>query len=116
MIYPRQPSNQEYCIPGFWKLLSFFFEPDRFQQWRREIFPDPTDPEKGADGPQNMIYLSKSAHDLWARGAFALRPISQSDDLKELTIQFYWQPRPPHRPIAASILLTSWNAPFPLKI
>lgn len=27
---------------------------------------------------------------------FALRPISMSDDCKELAVQFYWQPRPSH--------------------
>ncbi|KAN0075175.1 hypothetical protein V8E54_007786 [Elaphomyces granulatus] len=63
----------------------------RLQQWRREIFPDLTDPEKGVGGPRNMICPSNSAHNLWARGYFALRP-----DLKALTVQFYWQPRPSH--------------------
>ncbi|OJD11832.1 hypothetical protein AJ78_07474 [Emergomyces pasteurianus Ep9510] len=84
------------AVPPFWKLLPFFFEPDRLNRWRAEIFKDPSNPTQPADGIQNMICLSSFAHDLWGRGQFALRPVSLSDDCKELTVQFYWQPKPPH--------------------
>ncbi|QSS50626.1 hypothetical protein I7I53_11384 [Histoplasma capsulatum var. duboisii H88] len=84
------------AIPPFWKLLRFFFEPDRLNRWRAEIFKDPSNPTQTADGCQNMICLDPTAHEMWSRGQFALRPVSMSDDCKELTVQFYWQPKPPH--------------------
>jgi hypothetical protein len=91
-MHDRPETAEQPASPVFGGyLLTFFFERDRLQQWRREIFPDLTDPEKGVGGPRNMICPSNSAYNLWARGYFALRP-----DLKALTVQFYWQPRPSH--------------------
>ncbi|EEH04553.1 conserved hypothetical protein [Histoplasma capsulatum G186AR] len=84
------------AVPPFWKLLHFFFEPDRLNRWRAEIFKDPSNPTQTADGCHNMICLSPIAHEMWSRGQFALRPVSMSDDCKELTVKFYWQPKPPH--------------------
>jgi hypothetical protein len=96
MIVPKPPTNLESSIPPFWKLLDCFFEPDRLNRWRSQIFKDPSDPTKATDGCHNLICLSPDAHALWARGMFALRPISLSNDRKELLVQFYWQPRPSH--------------------
>ncbi|EQL36179.1 hypothetical protein BDFG_02159 [Blastomyces dermatitidis ATCC 26199] len=96
MINRRPPTNLDASIPSFWKLLDFFFESDRLNRWRAEIFKDPSNPSKASDGCHNMICLSPTAHSLWTRGMFALRPISISDDHKELAVQFYWQPRPSH--------------------
>ncbi|KAK9311769.1 hypothetical protein V1524DRAFT_473140 [Lipomyces starkeyi] len=39
----------------------------------------------------NLITLSRTAHDMWARGAFALKPISVSNDNMTLKVQFFWQ-------------------------
>jgi hypothetical protein len=96
MINRRPPTNLYASIPSFWKLLDFFFEPDRLNRWRAEIFKDPSNPTKASDGCHNMICLSPTAHSLWTGGMFALRPISISDDRKELAVQFHWQPRPSH--------------------
>ena len=96
MINGRPPRNLEGSIPDFWRLLEFFFEPDRLNSWRAQIFLDPANPHRGIDGCHNVICLSNSAHELWARGLFALRPISLSSDRKELTVEFHWQPRLTH--------------------
>ena len=42
-----------------------------------------------------MITLSADAHILWNEGAFALKPISVSEDNTTLTIQFFWQAKHP---------------------
>lgn len=96
LISERPQTNLDASIPSFWKLLHFFFEPDRLNRWRAEIFKDPSNPTKASDGCHNMICLSPMAHSLWARGLFALRPVSMSNDCKELTVQFYWESTPSH--------------------
>lgn len=101
-IYPTQLVPQTSIsvglnmFPDFWKLLEFFFDKDRIDRWRKQIFRDRSDPNKPVDGCHNRVCLDPVAHCMWNRGLFALRPIAQSEDNKELTIQFYWQPKPPH--------------------
>ncbi|EEH17034.2 hypothetical protein PABG_07121 [Paracoccidioides brasiliensis Pb03] len=96
MINTKPSTNLDASIPPFWNLLDVFFEPDRLNRWRAEIFNDPSNPDKSTDGCHNTICLSPTAHRLWAKAMFALRPVSLSDDRKELAVQFYWQPRPAH--------------------
>ncbi|QVM12258.1 hypothetical protein D8B26_006891 [Coccidioides posadasii str. Silveira] len=43
-----------------------------------------------------MISLDKHPHALWGAGRFALRPKELSADLKELKVEFHWQPKPSH--------------------
>ncbi|EEH41170.2 hypothetical protein PAAG_03456 [Paracoccidioides lutzii Pb01] len=83
VINKKPSTNLDASIPSFWNLLD-------------EIFKDPSNPDKSTDGCHNMICLNPTAHHLWAKGMFALRPVSLSDDRKELAVQFYWQPRPSH--------------------
>jgi len=45
----------------------------------------------GIERVYNLITLSSTAHRYWSRGAFALKPISISDDNTTLKIQFFWQ-------------------------
>ena len=47
--------------------------------------------ELGLEKAYNLITLSRGAHTMWARGAFALKPISESDDKTMLKVQFFWQ-------------------------
>ena len=35
--------------------------------------------------------MAPTLHTIWGRGLFALKPISESDDKKTLTVQFLWQ-------------------------
>jgi hypothetical protein len=60
-------------------------------KWRRTIFPDPENPNVGAEGCFNLISLTPTAHDMWNRGLFALKPLKLSRDQKKLTVQFFWQ-------------------------
>jgi hypothetical protein len=96
MINPRPETDMESCVPPFWRLLNVFFEPDRLDRWRAEIFKDPSDVNKASDGCYNNICLCPNANDMWSRGLFALKPIFLSGDEKELTVEFYWQPKPSH--------------------
>ena len=96
LINPRKPSNLDASIPEFWKMLDFFFEADRLNRWRAEMFSDPSNQNVAIDGCHNLICLNALSHDLWVRGLFALRPVSLSNDRTELVVQFYWQPRASH--------------------
>jgi len=92
-------------IPDFWGLLRVFWEDERVDSWKREIFPDPSKPETGVEACFNLICLNAHAHDLWTKRLFALKPLEISDD-KELTVQFFWQPQYDHKPQDRIDLLT----------
>lgn len=96
LINPNQRLNMEQSIPEFWKLLRFFFDPSRLQSWHCEMFGDPLDPTRTTDGCHNRMCMNPEAHELWTRGAFALRPLEMSDDGKEILVEFFWQPRVSH--------------------
>ena len=44
----------------------------------------------------NLFCLNPEAQAMWEKGIFALKPLSLSEDQKELTIQFFWQPEYSH--------------------
>lgn len=112
MINPKKPRNLDGSIPDFWKLLDFFYEPERLNRWRAQIFRDPSNPSKTSDGCHNMICLDSAAHDLWARGLFALHPVVLFDDQKEITVQFFWQRKPSHHRLESVDLL---NPPLSVR-
>ncbi|CAM6004123.1 unnamed protein product [Sphagnum balticum] len=58
--------------------------------WEAKLFPQGIS-EKGLEAVYNLISLSPCVHAAWGRGLFALKPISESDDKKTLTVQFFWQ-------------------------
>jgi hypothetical protein len=94
MIHPPAKSDKRKAstmIPKFWDLLYLFWDEDRVTKWRRTIFPDSENPDVGAEGCFNLISLTPTAHDLWNRGLFALKPLKLSRDQKKLTVQFFWQ-------------------------
>jgi hypothetical protein len=97
MIDPsKRPTNLDSAIPPFWKMLEFFFEQERLEAWRRELFKDPEDPTKLSDGCHNQLCLNSFAHDLWTMGMFALRPVELRPDHTAITVEFHWQQRPSH--------------------
>ena len=75
-------------------MLRNFWPKEKITTWEAAIFPDGTE-EGGLETARNMITLSADAHILWNEGAFALKPISVSEDNTALTIQFYWQAKHP---------------------
>ena len=46
---------------------------------------------------------------MWARGAFALKPISESDDKTTLKVQFFWQKKQQEAQTAMSLLTTPFS-------
>jgi hypothetical protein len=70
--------------------LKNFWPETKVAAWEAELFPEGLH-EVGGETVYNLITLSRIAHDEWGRGAFALKPISVSDDGMTLTVQFFWQ-------------------------
>jgi hypothetical protein len=94
MLKPRVKSGQRKTsdmIPDFWKLLLIFWNKDRIEKWKSTIFPDSQNPDIGVERCFNLIFLEPTAHDMWNRGLFALKPLKLSRDQKKLAIQFFWQ-------------------------
>lgn len=60
-----------------------FWTPDRVESWKREIVGL-------RERCENMITLSKDAHELWGEARFALRPL-QLVNARTLRVQFFWQ-------------------------
>ncbi|PGH14509.1 hypothetical protein AJ79_03002 [Helicocarpus griseus UAMH5409] len=82
------------AVERFWDLLEVFWEKDRVESWKTEIFRDSQNLEEPSDTCSNMICLEKRAHALWDAGRFALRPVAISPDHKAMQIEFYWQKKP----------------------
>jgi len=77
--------------PEFWEHLYLFWDEDRVNKWKEMISPDSQNPNTGVDRCLNLISLDGTAHVLWTRGLFALKPLELSSDHKQLTVQFFWQ-------------------------
>ena len=94
MLNPRAKSGQRKVsdmIPDFWKRLSLFWDEDRIEKWKSTIFPDSQNPNVGFERCFNLISLEHTAHNMWNKGLFALKPLKLSRDRKKLTVQFFWQ-------------------------
>jgi hypothetical protein len=75
-------------------MLRNFWPEEKISAWKAAVFPDGPE-ECGLETARNMITLSADAHILWNDGAFALKPISISEDNTTLVIQFFWQVKQP---------------------
>jgi hypothetical protein len=94
MLHPPAESDKDRAsntIPEFWDLLFLFWDEDRVMKWRNKIFSDPVNPNVGVEGCFNLISLTPTAHEMWNRGLFALKPLKLSRDRKKLIVQFFWQ-------------------------
>jgi hypothetical protein len=74
----------------FWNCLRMFWPDDKVAAWAGELFPQGLS-EIGVERVYNLIVLSTTAHSKWNRGAFALKPLSMSEDRTTLQVQFFWQ-------------------------
>jgi len=63
--------------------------------------------EFGVERVYNLITLSRSAHEIWARGAFALQQIS--GDKTKLKVQLFWQKKQQEAQTAISLLTTPFS-------
>jgi hypothetical protein len=89
----------------FWAHLKNFWSREKVATWEAELFPAGIC-EFGVERVYNLITLSRTAHDLWGRGAFALKPISESDDKMTLEVQFFWQKKQTDTQQTMSLLTT----------
>jgi hypothetical protein len=75
----------------FWDHLGNFWSKEKVAAWQAELFP--AGPagicEIGKERVYNLITLSREAHDIWGRGAFALKPVLESDEKMTLEVQFF---------------------------
>jgi hypothetical protein len=83
-------------------MLRNFWPEQKIAAWEAEVFPNGSS-EMGVETAANMITLCPNAHEYWNKGAFALKPISVSDDNTTLTIQFFWQAK--HEQIESTVNL-----------
>ena len=88
----------------FWRMLRNFWPEEKITAWEAAVFPGGPE-ERGLETARNMITLSADAHILWNEGAFALKPISVSEDNTTLIIQLFGQAR--YSPIMPTINLTT---------
>ncbi|ESZ95407.1 hypothetical protein SBOR_4202 [Sclerotinia borealis F-4128] len=63
----------------FWEYLKNLWSEETVAAWQAELFPRGLS-ETGDERVDNRITLSVTAHRQWNRGAFALKPISISDE------------------------------------
>ncbi|TGO61428.1 hypothetical protein BCON_0027g00140 [Botryotinia convoluta] len=110
-IYPfHSISHQEADKFGqrhiFWYHLKNFWPQEKIAAWEAELFPLGLC-EFGIDRVCNLITLSRGAYDMWARGAFALKPVSS--DKTTLKVQFFWQKRQQEGQTAMSLLTTPFS-------
>src|ERR1700709_2011546 len=87
----------------FWEHLKNFWSEEKVAAWEVELFPRGLS-ETGDERVDNRITLSKIAHVQWNRGAFALKPISISDENTTLKVQFFWQKKQPDIQATMSLL------------
>jgi hypothetical protein len=97
-IYPSCLLKEENDAFGnrhmFWRHLQLFWPKEKITAWQEQLFPGDTY-DCGIETAKNLITLSVAAHRLWNKGAFALKPISVSDDHTTLKVQFFWQIKQP---------------------
>jgi hypothetical protein len=112
-IYPHQSlKNKKENTFGprhiFWDHLKNFWPEEKVAAWEAELFPNGMH-EIGIERVYNIITLSRDAHDFWNRGAFALKPISMSDDNTTLKVQFFWQKKQNNTQATMSLLTTPFS-------
>ena len=95
-IYPHyllggRKTNFARSYPPFWDMLSFFWAPERIEMWHRQVFRDRSDPTKQFDSIRNMMCMSPTAHELWNRGSFVLKPVEINANETEMEVEFFWQ-------------------------
>ncbi len=75
---------------SFWSMLRLFWTKEGVDGWEHTLFPRGLE-HQGEDSVENILCLDITMHTLWNSGLFALKPVSISDDQKELTLEFFWQ-------------------------
>ncbi|KAJ5451459.1 hypothetical protein N7491_000641 [Penicillium cf. griseofulvum] len=82
--------------PTIWRFVDMFWGQSTTQRWRRAVFNNPIQPQSPVNDCSNLICLRRDIRSAWTSGLFALRPAWISEDMTEMEIEFFWQPRPDH--------------------
>ena len=85
-------------LPNFWDMIRMFFGNDLVREWRSVLFRDPLNPNRGSDVCENLLCFNPYIHQLWIEGAFALKPLSQTEDARAITVEWHWLPKVQHGP------------------
>lgn len=93
----------------FWDQLSLFWPESTITRWKQEVFPRGVG-HAGVETVLNLLTLSYDTHAKWKRGAFAIKPISMSDDEMRMQVKFFWQ-----RKQDDATTMSLLNAPFSTK-
>ena len=90
----------EWCevVVFFWFALTYFFLSEKVAQWKRAALSDKV------ESPANMLCLSRSAREYWAKGLMALKAVAISQDRTQMTVQFFWLDRKTRRRNRVSLL------------
>ena len=90
----------EWCevVVFFWFALTYFFLSEKVAQWKRAALSDK------AESPANMLCLSRSVREYWAKGLMALKAVAMSQDRTQMTVQFFWLDRKTRRRNRVSLL------------
>ncbi|KGO66017.1 hypothetical protein PITC_052170 [Penicillium italicum] len=83
--------------PNIWRFVDVFWGKETAERWKKAVFNKSTQPGSPVNDCTNLICLRRDLRSAWSSGLFALRPIWISDDMTEIEIEFYWQPRPDHK-------------------
>ncbi|KAK2875674.1 hypothetical protein FQN49_001507 [Arthroderma sp. PD_2] len=89
-IFPfsmRNISEHDDRARQFWQLLRVFWKKERVDAWYAASI------SRGTEVVNNLICFAPHIHRWHSKGLFALQPIHQSEDRKQLTVKFYWLPQ-----------------------
>ncbi|KAB8245425.1 hypothetical protein BDV35DRAFT_393889 [Aspergillus flavus] len=93
-IYPScllaASAREPRAVERFWDIMNVFWNKDRVQRWKTEIFGDEKDLRKPRHGCFNLLSLGWQARMRWCEGRFALRPMENADS-RTLKVQFLYQ-------------------------
>lgn len=104
-IIPRSFGKGEEGLSDFWEALECYWSPENVSAWKEQVL----DPD-GVDTCSNLMCLVNVARRLWELAVFALKPLSLSEDKRQLEVQFYWLPMNRYR---QTMPVTAIPSPFP---
>ena len=104
-IIPRSLGKGEEGLGHFWEALECYWSSEKVSAWKEQVL----DPD-GVETCSNLMCLLNMARRLWELAVFALKPLSLSEDKRQLEVQFYWLPMNRYR---QTMPVTAIPSPFP---
>lgn len=108
-IFPRSLGKKgAEGVKDFWNALECFWTPQQVEAWKEQVLgPD------GVETCSNLMCMTNLAHELWEKAVFALKPLSLSEDKRQLQVQLYWLPMNKYR---RTMSVTAAPEPFPRNL